>query len=91
VGDVAHILDDNNIGRLGNKMLHNYWAFDIIYHKLTNKCEDTESSDKARRIIHKPTCPVCGIADEANKKDRLFLCGFCGWFGDRDLVGAEIS
>ena len=90
VGDVAHILDDNNIGRLGNRMLHNYWAFDIIYHKLTNKCEEYGiEMERQDESYTSQTCPVCGIADEANKKDRLFLCGFCGWFGDRDLVGAE--
>ena len=90
VGDVAHILDDADFGRSGNKMLHNYWAFDKIYRKLANKCEEHGiEMEKQDESYTSQTCPVCGIADRANKKDRLFLCGFCGFFGDRDLVGSS--
>jgi len=35
------------------------------------------------------TCPVCGDRDANHKKDRIFVCSFCDFFGHRDLVGAE--
>ena len=70
-------------------MLHNYWTYDIAYHKLSNKSEeygmsyyrDTEEDSSSK-------CPVCGDIDRRNKKDRIFICHLCGHFDNRDIVGA---
>lgn len=89
VGDVRNIREDKNWGRKGNKMLHNYWTYDIAYHKLNNKseeygiayCKNTEEDSSK-------TCPICGDIDRRNKKDRIFICHLCGHFDHRDIVGA---
>lgn len=89
VGDVRNIREDKNWGRYGNKMLHNYWTYNIAYHKLSNKSEeygmeyikDTEEDSSQK-------CPICEDIDKRNKKDRIFICHLCGHFDHRDIVGA---
>lgn len=89
VGDVKGIREQDIKNVKLNGMLNNYWAYDIIYHKLENKMEELgiilikqEESNTSK------TCPVCGNCDTSNKKDRLFMCTFCDYFDDRDVVGA---
>lgn len=92
IGNVQGIREDADWGRKGNKMLHNYWAYDSIYQKCNNKAEEFGITlIKDTEEYTSQTCPVCEIADSSNKKDRLFLCSNpdCGHFGHRDLIGAE--
>lgn len=89
IGDVHGIRNGADWGRFGNKMLHNFWAYDLLYHKIANKAEENGITYKEQTEEYtSQTCPICGIADRNNKKDRIFVCGFCGYFGHRDLVGA---
>ena len=89
VGDIKGIRDDNDWGKKGNKMLHNYWAFDLLYHKITNKSEEDGIGFKRDTEEYtSQTCPICGDRDSSYKKDRIFICDFCGFFGHRDIVGA---
>ena len=70
-------------------MLHNFWAYDICTKKLANICE--ESGIYFEQIDESYTsqeCPVCHVPDENNKKDRIFICGFCGYVDHRDIVGS---
>jgi putative transposase len=90
IGDVKNIREDNDWGTFGNKMLHNYWAFDTKYKKIDNKAEEYGIEiERQTEEYTSQTCPICGVAESYHKKDRLFLCSFCGYFNHRDLVGAE--
>lgn len=89
VGNVSGIRDDNDWGRIGNKMLHNYWAFDLLYQKISNKSEEFGIVDEyPTEEYTSQTCPICGVAEASHKKDRIFLCSFCDFFSHRDIVGA---
>ena len=89
IGDVKDIRQDANFGKKSNQMLHNYWAFDRIYHKCENKSEEfgIEMIRETEEYTSQ-TCPVCSSYGRENLKDRLFLCSFCGYFDHRDIVGA---
>ena len=90
VGNVSGIRIDNDWGKSGNKMLHNYWAYEQLYHKISNNAEaDGMIDDYPTEEYSSQTCPICGVAEESHKKDRIFICSFCDFFGHRDLVGAE--
>ena len=90
VGNVKGILENNDKGRLLNQMSHNYWAFDKILQKIKNKAEEygiilkLETEEYTSR-----TCPVCGDNSKSNCQDRIFVCDFCGFVDDRDVVGAR--
>ena len=90
VGDVKHIRDDNSKGKKLNKMIHNYWSFDLIFKKIKNKCQEF-GIDLVRETEEytSQTCPICSIRNKNNKKDRIFLCDFCGYINHRDIVGAR--
>ena len=90
VGDISHIRDDNDKGKRLNQMMHNYWSFDLIYHKLQNKAE--EFGIELQRVTEEYTsraCPICGDDSKSNNKDRIFCCSFCGYIDHRDIVGAR--
>lgn len=89
IGDVQGIRDDADWGRVGNKMLHNYWAYDQLYHKISNKAEEYGIKyEEQNEAYTSRTCPVCSVEKVSHKKDRIFICSFCGFFGHRDLAGA---
>ena len=90
IGDFKGIREDANLGNAGNKMLHNYWAFDSLHKKIANKAEEfgIELSKETEEYTSR-TCPICQDDSKSNCKDRIFLCSFCGYIGHRDLVGAE--
>lgn len=89
VGDVQGIREGADWGKRGNKTLHNYWAYDQLYHKIANKAEEYGIRDEyPTEEYTSQTCPICGVADSTHKKDRIFVCSFCDFFGHRDLVGA---
>jgi putative transposase len=89
IGDVQGIRTDADWGRRGNKMLHNYWAYDLLYRKIANKAEEYGIRDEyPTEEYTSQTCPICGDRDASHKKDRIFMCSFCEYFGHRDLVGA---
>jgi len=90
IGDVQSIRENADWGKKGNKKLHNYWAYDTLYHKIANKAEENGIHDEyPTEEYTSQTCPVCGDRDVNHKKDRIFICSFCDFFGHRDLVGAE--
>lgn len=90
IGDVSGIREDADWGKVGNKMLHNYWAYNLLYHKISNKAEEYGINYEPNTEEYtSQTCPVCGVAEASHKKDRIFICSFCDFFGHRDLVGAE--
>jgi putative transposase len=89
VGDVQGIREDTNHGREGNIKLHNYWAYDKLYHKINNKAEEYGLNyERQTEEYTSQTCPICQDTNAKYKKDRIFVCSFCGYFGHRDLVGA---
>lgn len=90
IGDVNGIRECADWGKKGNKMLHNYWAYDLLYHKIFNKAEEYGINYKQPTEEYtSQTCPICGVAEATHKKDRIFVCSFCDFFGHRDLVGAS--
>lgn len=90
IGDLTNILDDNDKGRLLNQMTHNYWSFDRLLCKIENKAEELgiEIQMTSEEYTSR-TCPICGDDSIENKRDRLFLCSFCGYIDHRDIVGAR--
>lgn len=89
IGDVQGIREDANFGKEGNSKLHNYWAYDKLYHKISNKAEENGINyNEQTEEYTSQTCPICGIAETSHKKDRIFICSFCDFFGHRDLIGA---
>ena len=89
IGDITSIRDDADWGKLGNKRLHNYWAFDKLLKKIQNKAEEHGIAiDMPTEEYSSRECPMCFDNSKSNKKDRIFLCSFCGYFDHRDLVGA---
>jgi len=90
IGDVKNIRDNANWGKKGNKMLHNYWAYDTLYHKINNKSEEYGMEySRDTEEYSSQTCPICSDIDSRNKKDRIFICHFCGYIDHRDIVGAD--
>lgn len=90
VGDVTGIRENKDWGHKGNRMLHNYWTYDMLYKLITNHCEsDGINLSIDEESYTSSTCPVCGDVDRNYKKDRIFLCKMCDHFGHRDLIGAE--
>lgn len=71
-------------------MLHNYWAYETLYQKFENKSEEYGiNMERYNEAYTSRTCPICGTEEASHKKDRIFLCSFCDYFGDRDIVGAN--
>ncbi|MBD3198299.1 MAG: transposase, partial [Candidatus Lokiarchaeota archaeon] len=70
-----------------NRMIQNFWSFDIFRKKIQNKCEEYEIE---LIIINErdtsSTCPVCNSKVKPN--DRNFKCKECGYRQDRDVVGS---
>jgi len=90
VGDITNIREDNSIGKKGNQMMHNYWSFDKLFHKIQNKAEEQgTSTERITEEYTSKTCPICMDCSDQNKKDRIFICQFCGYIDDRDIVGAR--
>lgn len=90
IGDLKGILEDNDKGKVLNQMLHNYWAYDKLLRKIKNKAE--ELGIEIQMITEEYTsciCPICYDNSKSNKKDRIFLCNFCGYIDHRDIVGAR--
>jgi putative transposase len=86
LGDVTGIREDNDHGK-GNRMLHNYWAFDKLSAKIRNKAEaEGITVVSTTEEYTSRNCPLCG--EPNTPKDRLYLCRFCDYFEHRDVVGA---
>jgi putative transposase len=90
IGNVKHIRENNDKGTLCNQMLHNYWAFDKLYYKITNKAEENGiEMIKMTEEYTSQRCPKCGYIHKDNNNDRKFVCLSCGYVDDRDIVGAK--
>lgn len=90
IGDITNIREDNSIGKKGNQMMHNYWSFDKLFHKIHNKAEEQgTTTERITEEYTSMTCPSCGYIDENNYDDRAFVCLKCNYANDRDIVGAR--
>lgn len=89
IGNITNIREESDWGKKGNKMLHNYWAFGKLLHKIENKAEEYGILiDMITEEYTSRACPICRDDSKENKKDRIFICSFCGYVDNRDLVGA---
>jgi putative transposase len=71
-------------------MLHNYWTYDLLTKKVANICEELGIAfQPIDESYTSQECPICHVPDGANKKDRIFACGFCGYVEHRDIVGSR--
>jgi putative transposase len=90
IGNVKHILYNLDKGKKINKMLNNYWAFDKLYRKMTNKAEENGIEIiKIKEEYTTQKCPRCNYIHQDNINDRKFVCLSCGYINDRDIVGAK--
>lgn len=90
IGDLTYILEDNDKGKKLNQMTHNYWSFDKLMHKIQNLAEKYGIElIKTTEEYTSQTCPICYDTSASNKKDRIFVCDFCGYIDHRDIVGAR--
>lgn len=90
IGDVKNIREDLDYGKYVNQMIHNYWSFDLQYKKIDNKCEENCIEGVYNEESYTSgTCPICSDYSRENKKDRIFICSFCGYVDDREIVGAK--
>jgi len=86
---ICHKVSCYRCNQKDKKTLHNFWAYDILYHKIANKAEEYGiNMERQTEEYTSQTCPVCSVAERGHKKDRIFVCSFCDFFGHRDLVGA---
>lgn len=89
IGDVKGIRDKRR-NKNTNRMINNYWSYDIMYNKINAKSEELGiTTDYITEEYTSQTCPVCGHCDKSNANDRSFICGKCSYSGDRDMVGAR--
>src|SRR3990167_4416242 len=87
LGDVSGIRENNDRGAKYNSMLHNYWAYDKLRQKITNKAE--EHGMTLVPTTEEYTSRECPVCQERNKPhDRIYVCNFCGNIDHRDVVGA---
>lgn len=90
IGDVQGIRDSGSKGKRVNRMINNYWSYDILYKKLENKAEEYGITlTKLSEEYSSRTCPVCHDRIKSNCKDRIFNCSYCGNIDHRDIVGAK--
>jgi putative transposase len=90
IGDIKNIRENNDICKIVNQMVHNYWSFDILLKKLQNKAEEygIEIIMTTEEYTSR-TCPICFDNSKKNCQDRIFVCSFCGYTDHRDIIGAR--
>jgi len=90
IGDIKGIREHNDKGKKLNTMMHNYWSFDKLLHKIENNAEASgiEIVMTTEEYTSR-TCPICYDNSKENVKDRIFQCTFCGYIDHRDIIGAR--
>ena len=90
VGDLKHIRDDANHGKVGNQKLHNFWPFQQIRQRIHELGE--EYSIRVRFKSERNTSKRCSICGEQHKNGRihrgLYKCETTGRTMNADVNGA---
>jgi len=90
VGDLKHIRDKANHGKVGNQKLHNFWPFAQIRRRIHELGE--EYSIKVRFKSERNTSKRCSICGEQHKNGRLhrglYKCETTGRTMNADVNGA---
>ncbi|MGB9024031.1 MAG: transposase [Candidatus Bathyarchaeia archaeon] len=87
IGELTGIRNNNNHGRQGNAMVHNYWSHKYVADRLKWTAE--EYGMKIRTVSEaytSQTCPRCGSRHSLHVL-RRFHCLDCGLEAHRDAVG----
>ena len=87
IGELTGIRNNNNHGRQGNAMVHNYWSHKYVADRLKLTAE--EYGMKIRTVSEaytSQTCPRCG-SRHSLRVLRRFHCLDCGLEAHRDAVG----
>jgi len=90
VGDLKHIRDNANHGKVGNQKLHNFWPFQQIrqrIHELSEEC-GIRVRFKSERGTSK-RCAMCGRTHANSRIHRgLYKCAETGHTMNADVNGA---
>jgi putative transposase len=87
IGELTGIRNNNNHGRQGNAMVHNYWSHKYVTDRLKWTAEEYDM--KIRTVSEaytSQTCPRCG-SRHSLRVLRRFHCLDCGLEAHRDAVG----
>ena len=90
IGNIKHIRKAVTESKTVNRMINNFWSYDILLRKLQNKCEEHGfSSAMVDESYTSQQCPVCGHRDKANRRTQeRFACIKCAYEEHADVVGA---
>jgi putative transposase len=90
IGDLKHIRDNANHGKVGNQKLHNFWPFAQIRQRIHELGE--EYSIRVRFKSERGTskrCSLCGRTHKNGRKHRgLYHCKTYNIFMNADVNGA---
>ncbi|MGB9022397.1 MAG: transposase [Candidatus Bathyarchaeia archaeon] len=90
VGDLKHIRDNANHGKVGNQKLHNFWPFAQIRQRIHELSE--ESGIRVRFKSERGTSKHCSLCGEKHKNGRvkrgLYKCAKTGTTLNADVNGA---
>jgi putative transposase len=90
VGNLKHIRDNANHGRVGNQKLHNFWPFMQIRQRIQELGE--EYGIRVRFKSERGTSKHCGICGQKHKNGRvhrgLYKCETTGRTVNADVNGA---
>jgi putative transposase len=90
VGDLKHIRDNTNHGRVGNQKLHNFWPFQQIRQRIHELSEEygIRVHFKSERGTSK-RCAICGRTHANGRIHRgLYKCSETGRTINADVNGA---
>jgi putative transposase len=90
IGDLKHIRDNTNHGKVGNQKLHNFWPFAQIRERICELGEEygIRVRFKSERGTSK-RCSLCGEKHKNGRKHRgLYHCKTRNLFMNADVNGA---
>ena len=90
VGDLKHIRDNTNHGKVGNQKLHNFWPFQQIRKRIRELSEEyvIRVRFKSERGTSK-RCAMCGLKHANGRIHRgLYRCALTGTTVNADVNGA---
>jgi putative transposase len=87
IGELTGIRNNNNHGRQGNAMVHNYWSHKYVTDRLKWTAEEYGMKlETVSEAYTSQTCPRCGSRHSLHVL-RRFHCLDCGLEAHRDAVG----
>jgi len=90
VGDLKHIRDDKDHGKVGNQKLHNFWPFAQIRQRINELSE--EYGIRVKFKSERGTSKHCSLCGEKHKNGRmrrgLYKCARTGTTLNADVNGA---